>query len=150
MKLSNYWNQDLQQSETSHPASFVNTFDNYEVNKIDESWRRVIPVVSELRNSVTARFYSQDSIDNATMSVARFVSKLPDDVLTQKQLVDFDIQMEESIEFVFSGRQRVRVNLMFDAMNTYEEAFIFYQQNGRLTQSNGYMADVIEILRHIL
>ncbi len=84
------------------------------------------------------------------MSVARFVSKLPDDVLTQKQLVDFDIQMEESIEFVFSGRQRVRVNLMFDAMNTYEEAFIFYQQNGRLTQSNGYMADVIEILRHIL
>ena len=130
--------------------TFVNMKDEYIDNDIDESWRRVMPVVRELRDSEYADTYTQNSIDSATMAAARFVSKMPDRIMALKGLIDFDVQMEDSVEIVFSGRQEVRVNLMLDSLDTQEEAFLFYLHDGRMTQTNGYMSDVIEILRQIL
>lgn len=135
---------------TAVPQTFVNLQDDYTDSDIDESWRRVMPMVRELRNSEYANTYNQEGIDNATMAAARFVSKIPDSIMALKELIDFDVQMEDSVEIVFSGRQEARVNLMLDSMDTQEEAFLFYKNNGRMTQTNGYMTEVIEILRQIL
>lgn len=151
IQLSNRWRQvEESKTEPIEPHAFVNLVEDTEVSIIDESWRRVLPKVRELRNSEYANTYSQESIDSATMAAARFVSKMPDNIMAFKGLIDFDVQMEDSVEIVFSGRQEARVNLMLDSMDTQEEAFLFYQHNGRMTQTNGYMSDVIEILRQIL
>lgn len=151
MELSNFWRQLYQtRSKEVESMTFVNMKDEYIGNAIDESWRRVIPVVRELRDSEYADTYPQNSIDSATMAAARFVSKMPDRLMALKGLIDFDVQMEDSVEIVFSGRQEARVNLMLDSMDSQEEAFLFYQHEGRMTQTNGYMSDVIEILRQIL
>ena len=84
------------------------------------------------------------------MAASLFISLIPDNLLELKSLIDFDVELDESVELVFQGRQRVRVNLMLDSMQTKEEAFVLYQRNGRLTQSNGYMVEVIELLKNIL
>lgn len=151
MELSNFWRQLYQaRANAVEPQAFVNIKDEYIDSDVDGSWRRVLPVVRELRDSEDTNTYSQKSIDSATMAAARFVSKMPDRIMTLKGLIGFDKQMEDSVEIIFSGRQEVRVNLMLDSMDTQEEAFLFYQHNGRMTQTNGYMSDIIEILRQIL
>lgn len=151
MEQTNFWKKiNTPNNKPASPSPFTRIVEDAVECRIDESWRRVMPVVNELRNSVSSELYEQRSIDTATIAAARFVCRMPDDLLEQKQLIDFDIQMEESVEMVFSGRQKVRVNLMLESMNTQEEAFIFYQMNGRMTQTNGYMSDVIEILKRVL
>ena len=84
------------------------------------------------------------------MAASVFISLMPDSILEMKRLIDFDVELDESVEFIFQGRQKVRVNLMLKSMQTKEEAFILYQRNDRLTQSNGYMAEVVEILKRVL
>lgn len=151
MNLSNYWEAQTAQGEdngqTFQQTSMV--FRPSDLN-LDGTWRRIVPLVAELRNSPTATIYQQDSVDSATMAASLFISLIPDNLLELKSLIDFDVELDESVELVFQGRQRVRVNLMLDSMQTKEEAFVLYQRNGRLTQSNGYMVEVIELLKNIL
>lgn len=151
MKLSNYWEvpathgDDASQMSNSRLPSIEPLY-----RSLDDTWRRIVPIVSELRNSQTSSIYQQGSVDSATMAASRFISLMPDNILELKRLVDFDVELDESVEFVFQGRQRVRVNLMLNATQTSEEAFIVYQRDGRLTQKNGYMAEVMEILKSVL
>lgn len=151
MKFSNYW-----MAQTANEEDKGQMFQNASIflkpadRVLDDSWRRIVPLVSELRNSQTSKEYQHKSVDSATMAASRFISLIPDDILQFKKLIDFDVELDESIEFVFQGRQQVRVNLMLDSMRTKEEAFILYQRNGNQIQSNGYMAEVIEILKNVL
>lgn len=151
MNLSNYWEAQTVQGE-ENGQTFQRTTMAFRPSghMLDGTWRRIVPLVAELRNSPAATIYRQDSVDSATMAASRFINLIPDNLLELKSLIDFDVELDESVEFVFQGRQRVRVNLMLDSMQTKEEAFVLYQRNGRLTQSNGYMAEAIELLKNIL
>ena len=151
MKLSNYW--EVPTTHVEDASQMTNgRFPSIEPldRSFGDAWRRIVPLVSELRNSQTSSVYQQGSVDSATMAVSRFISLMPDNILELKRLIDFDVELDESVEFVFQGRQRVRVNLMLNAMHTSEEAFIVYQKNGRLTQRNGYMTEVMQILKSVL
>ncbi len=151
MNLCNYWEEQFfsddkaGQSFQSIPGAF-----EPKDRRLDGTWRRIVPLVAELRNSPTCSIYKQDSVDAATMAASVFISRMPDSILEMKRLIDFDVELDESVEFIFQGRQKVRVNLMLKSMKTKEEAFILYQRNDRLTQSNGYMAEVVEILKRVL
>jgi hypothetical protein len=151
MKLSNYWElptthgEDASQMTNGHFPPIA-PFDR----SFGDAWRRIVPLVSELRNSQASSVYQQGSVDSATMAASRFISLMPDNILELKRLIDFDVELDESVEFVFQGRQRVRVNLMLNAMQTSEEAFVVYKKNGRLTQRNGYMTEVMQILKSVL
>lgn len=151
MELTNYW---IEHKKAQHnkfiPSSFVHLEEKRPCDNIDETWRRIIPVVTELRNSKTTDFYKQSSVDLATLAASIFVSMVPDEILQHKRLIDFDIQVDDSVEIVFKGRQQVRVNLMLESLKTQEEAFLFYQRDGLPTQTNGYMSEIVEILKQIL
>lgn len=148
MNLSNYW-ETITAHDEDEGQRFTRAFKPSE-HKLDGTWRHIVPLVAELRNSPTSTIYQQDSVDAATMAASRFISLMPDSIMKMKSLIDFDVELDESVEFVFQGRQHVRVNLMLDSMQTKEEAFIIYERNGRLTQSNGYMAEMVQILKDIL
>lgn len=151
MDLSNKWDGlEIPNEVVIEATPFENLIVEDKSKSVDDSWRRVIPMINQLRNSEYADNYTKDSMDSATSAAALFASKLSESLLKREVTINFDIQMDESVEISFNGRQKARVNLMLDAINTHEEAFLCYQRDGHLTQTNGYMSEVIEILNNIL
>lgn len=151
MDLSNKWDGiEIPNEFVIEATPFENLIVEDKSKPVDDSWRRCASMLYKLRNSKYADNYTKSSVNLATTTAALFVSKLSDNILMHETMIDFDVQLDESVEISFSGRQKARVNLMLDAINTHEEAFLCYYRDGRPTQTNGYMSDIIEILNRIL
>lgn len=111
---------------------------------------RITRLVSKLRESESEAIFVDGNIDEAINSLSRFVSLMGDAIEKYKEDIQFDTDLSDSIEITFSGQEIMRFNLMFTEMNTYEEAFLFYVQDGRPTQINGSLPIMVEKLKQLL
>lgn len=150
MEFSNSWSKSSTRQQKTLSTGFAHLELELDAQPIDHTWRRLVSVASELRNSELASTYQKFFVDEATMAASKFISLMPSGLLEKRGLVDFDVEIENSIELLFNGKQEVRVNLMIESLDTQEEAFVFYRREGEPTQTNGYMSEVVEILKHIL
>lgn len=113
-------------------------------------------VVSRLKALKVENEVTEAAFRRAVDKVTNFVYAMENAFNLEEESVDYETIIEDSIVVRFRNHPKMRLNIYYEEDNTinedenYEESYLLYERQGRMTLVNDTIENNVDLIRKIL